>query len=248
MLLSQLLYIGCYIAIITILVNTVVGTERFDDYAIVAVCNLTSAWLLPISFTLTIGTVVVRTWRLYRIFTYFHPGRFIKDYHLMTFVFILLLVDIIVATVWMISDSIHINRIDYPIQEGVAVFQLTVRMCSQNLLLYGVVIGIASTKMTATLVLALLTCKIDRQSFAAKTLRVLVYIVCVINAGGFLVNYIFSLDPRSPLAYISLLTTLNLMIFFFIFLICLPPLLPVLKEKIQGFSAVRKKPIISSSS
>ena len=96
--LSLLNFIGCYLIIFTLFLYMFRSYLLFDDYTTVFLCNLTWAWLLPISFTLAFGTVAVRTWRLHRIFThYLNPGRFIADHYLMAFVFILLGVDVLLG-------------------------------------------------------------------------------------------------------------------------------------------------------
>ena len=131
-----MLYIGCYIFIFTLLLYILSAklNEQFDDFATKILCNLTWAWLLPISLTLSFGTVAVRTWRIYRLFTNpFHPGRFIGDYYLIAFVFILLLVDIFVAIVWMAIDPQGVEQTSYKVTEGVVMFQVVARVCiSQN--------------------------------------------------------------------------------------------------------------------
>ena len=234
--LNQLMYIGCYLFLFTLLLHTIRGLRKFDSFTTVFLCNLTWAWLLPISFTLTFGTVAVRTWRLYRIFThYLNPGRFIGDYYLMAFVFILLLIDIGVGTVWMSVDPQTLQYTNYSISNGVAVFQTSVRSCaSQNLFVSLIpVFGLRVTLIIVVLVLAFLTRNIGNQSFTTKTLRILVYFFSAVMVIGFICFYITLFNSPDPThSYVSIIITFNLMNFLFLTLVCLPPLLPILREKL----------------
>ena len=239
--LNQLLYIGCYIFILTLLLFTIRELSDFTDYTALIVCNLGWAWLLPMSFTLTFGTVAVRTWRLYRIFThYLNPGRFIGDYYLMAFVLMLLLVDIVIGTVWMAVDPQRIEYFVFTSLRGGAKFQILERNCvSENAgVIYAVVFGVRILLIIAVLVLTILTRNIKNQTFTTVTLQILVYLfspVMVIGFGIFYVSRFF--NPSSSLSTIILLITLNLILFLFITLVCLSPLMPLFREVFSKLSS-----------
>ena len=234
--LHQIVYCGCYIFAFLLLLLTAEGLGQFDDTTFKVVCNINWAWLFPISFTLTFGTVAVRTWRLYRIFTHYRkPSRFIGDYYLMTFVLMLLLVDIVVATIWMIADPLRVKYSLYRSLEEVTLFQVRVRQCvNYNYAVFnGIMFGLRVALVVGVLVLTILTRNIKNQSFTTKSLRVLVYLFSIIMLVGFVTYFIsLSSNPLSSLAFISIVLTLNFMLLLFIILIFLPPLMPLLREKI----------------
>ena len=234
--LSQLTFIGCYLIIFTLFLYMFRRYLLFDDYSSVFLCNLTWAWLLPISFTLAFGTVAVRTWRLHRIFThYLNPGRFIADHYLMVFVFILLGVDVLLGTLWMAIDPQQLVVKNVTVYRGVANFEVFVRSCSSNnpYWSYALVFGYRGVLIVVVLVLAFLTRNIQNQSFSTKTLRVLVYLSSFTLVGGFVLYYLF-MFYGSPIPYTSfaiLSLTFHGLLLLFIALICLPPLIPKLREE-----------------
>ncbi len=179
--------------------------------------------------------MAVRTWRLHRIFThYLNPGRFIADYYLITFVFILLGVDVLFGTLWMAIDPQQLARNNVTVYRDVANFEVVVRSCSNNpYWTYILVFGYRAVLIVVVLVLTFLTRNIQNQSFRTKTLRVLVYLSSLILVVGFVLFYLFlfygSPLSHAPLAFIML--TFHGLLLLFITLICFPPLLPKIREE-----------------
>ena len=131
--LTQLIFIGTYLFFFTMLIHILRNYSLFDDFTTMFFCNMTWGWLLPISFTLTFGTIATRTWRLYRIFThYLNPGRFIADHYLMVFVFIMLGVDVLLGTLWGAIDPQQVSYKSFPVSEGPANFEIFIRQCASN--------------------------------------------------------------------------------------------------------------------
>ncbi|XP_064384067.1 gamma-aminobutyric acid type B receptor subunit 1-like [Halichondria panicea] len=229
--LSQITFIGCYLLILTLFLYIFRRYLLLDDYTSVFLCNLTWAWLLPISFTLAYGTVAVRTWRLHRIFThYLNPGRFIADHYLVAFVFILLGVDVLLGTLWMAIDPQQLDT--KTVHQDVSNF--VVRRCRDNSYWsYGLVFGYRGVLIVIVLVLTFLTRNIQNQSFRTKTLRVLVYLSSLTMVVGFVLFYLF-IFHGSPLSHgptAFILLTFHGVLLLFIALICLPPLIPKLREE-----------------
>jgi len=69
--------------------------------------------------TMFLGSLLVKSWRLYRIFVYYlNPGKFIPNKALILITFLLCLVDIVICTLWFIWDPIkhhytEISRINH---------------------------------------------------------------------------------------------------------------------------------------
>ncbi|XP_077982037.1 gamma-aminobutyric acid type B receptor subunit 2-like [Glandiceps talaboti] len=67
-------------------------------------CSL-DTWILVVSFTLGFGAMFAKTWRVYKIFTNkIHKRQALHDTHLMGFVGILLLIDIVILATWQVID------------------------------------------------------------------------------------------------------------------------------------------------
>ena len=83
------------------------------------ICQAVWVWLFPISFTLMMGIVTVRAWRLYRIFThYMNPGKFISNRALLTILSILVLFDVVIAIVWTTCDPFQFQFFEYRVKIG----------------------------------------------------------------------------------------------------------------------------------
>ena len=243
--LNQIIFAGCYCFLLTIFFFTIQSSKLLSNFpwVTVALCNLSWYWLLPLSFTLTFGTVAVRTWRLYRIFThYLNPGRFITDLYLIAFVFILLLVDVLFGTILTTLNPQQFVLLNGTSINGNATFVFNVRTCGSQhpVLTIVLVVGYRALLMAAVFILTVLTRNIKSQSFTTKTLRILIYLISPVMMLGFVIFYVFYFDiPSSTVPFYSSVITLNVMLVLFVALICFPPLLPTLRE---GFyKIVRKK-------
>ncbi|XP_044072397.1 probable G-protein coupled receptor 156 [Siniperca chuatsi] len=69
-------------------------------------------WTLCVGSTLVFGPILGKTWRLYRVFTQRVPDKrvIIRDIQLMGMVAMLILVDMLVLTVWNLTDPIKCSR------------------------------------------------------------------------------------------------------------------------------------------
>ncbi len=236
--LNQIMYVGCYLFILTLFLYIAnIGYQVFNDPVTEIMCNLHWAWLFPFSFTLTFGAVAVRTWRLYRIFThYLNPGRFIADHYLMAFVFILLGVDVLLGTLWVFIDPQKLVVNHFTQIDGVRKYDILMRLCESQISPWwsrGLVLGYRVVLMLVVLVLAFLTRNIQNQSFTTKTLRALVFLFTIDTLMGFLLYFLFRLQaPLSPLSFSAIVIALHIMLFLFVSLVFLPPLLPKFKEEL----------------
>ena len=250
--LNIFLFVGCYALIILLLVETV-GRLWFDEFPTSFVCNLTTVWMLPIMFTVVFGTVAVRTWRLYRIFThYLRPSQFIGDYRLMTFVLLLVLVDIVLGTVWTAVEPYRIKVSMYHYRQEIAVFHVRRSYCKSerhevHVVFVGLVYCWKVLLMTAVVVLSILTRSITNQSFTTKTLRVFCFLFCphiLIGHGTYIIlSYV---DPVSVSQFVVYIVVYTLALLLLIILIILPPLLPLIREKFVK-SSKRQRPIVNVS-
>ncbi|XP_066926851.1 gamma-aminobutyric acid type B receptor subunit 2-like [Clytia hemisphaerica] len=73
-----------------------------SEHSVAYMCNITT-FMLSMGFTLTFGSLFSKTWRIYRIFTRAEAARYvvIKDIHLFTVVFLMLVVDAVLCFTWM---------------------------------------------------------------------------------------------------------------------------------------------------
>jgi len=106
-LLLHILYIGTYCVNVASIVYTVQASIPIaSDVVYVVLCQV--FWLvMSVGTTILLGSLLVKSWRLYRIFVYYlNPGEFITNKALILITFLLCLVDIVICTLWFILDPI----------------------------------------------------------------------------------------------------------------------------------------------
>ena len=238
--LNQLIFIGCYLLVLTIILFTVGSSNLVDGVPSLAnvLCNATWSWFFPLSLTLSLGSVAVRTWRLYRIFIhYLHPGRFIADRYLVSFLVFLISLDIIIGIFLVIFNAQSLQELNIPSIAGNATFQITIRTCRSKRpwLDFTLLFGYKGLLMLAVLVLALLTGNIRNSIFMTKSLRLFICLLTPTMAAGFIAYFLLSITPTNRGAFYSFVLTLEVVLMLFIGLVCVPPLLPKLKDKYWQF-------------
>lgn len=103
--LNHLIFSGCYLMVVSITVFALLEAFPPRNLVVGGVLFNTMIWSSVVSFGLVFGTVFVKTWRLYRIFTHFRsPGHFLNNSRLIAAVLITLLPLLILSTVVTIVD------------------------------------------------------------------------------------------------------------------------------------------------
>ena len=241
--LSHFAFIGTYILLFALLLNDLIEIKFHSDEVSGAVCQAIWGWLFPIGFTLTIGTVTVRTWRLYRIFThYLNPGKFISNPALVTIIVILLSIDIIVAVVWTSIDPLRLIVIETNVRVGSANELVLDRSCQSQLgfgfqgyaIWFVIIMSIRIILLVVMVVLSLLTRRIPNKSFATSSLRIFAYIFSGVLLLGFMLYYLFIyLNLNDNIQHLVLHLMLNTLIILYTACVFIPPLMPVIHGKLK---------------
>ena len=239
--LSQFVFLGLYLLICATFLLSMAEIKEFNPQINGIFCQIIWAWLLPLSITLIVGTVAVRTWRLYRIFThYLNPGRFISTRALIMILFSLLFIDLLTASVLTAADPMQEVLVNFMIENGRANELMQDRMCMPNhLLLWFVLIhGYKLALLGFVAMLTVLTRRIPHKSFATSSLAVFSYIFLIVYMFGFTMFYLilYTGITHNPNAdYGTLNITFNTMTCLIIACIAAPPLVPVIREKMERY-------------
>ena len=241
--LIQVAFLGEYIFLLAFLLYSV---RRIKVYSInegTIMCQLVWMWTLPLCFTLKMGIVIVRTWRIYRIFKhYLNPGRFISNPALLTILLIMVGINIVYATIWTAVDPIQFDYLEYTVKNGPTSKLFLHQSCRAGKLgitVFYVWLGVAFTYMMVLLltmiVLSVLTRNIPNRTFATTSLRVFSYLFCSTFIVGFCVYYFFLLvDPggynKIGADYIVLSVMFTILVMIFVAFVIVPPILPVLRN------------------
>ncbi len=239
--LAQPAFVGAYFFIAGMMLNTIFFANKLSEVNGTLFCQAVWVWLLPISFTLMMGITTLRAWRLYRIFKhYMNPGKFISNRALFGILSILVLLDVIIAIVWTISDPFHFQFIEYKIKSGQTYDLIIDQSCVSTHDITPLWIGIVFTYkiglLVAMIAISVLTHQIPNQTFSTTLLRVFSYVYSISFVIGLSVYYLFVFfDPQSNIDFYIFSVLLSVLLLSFVILIILPPLLPVIKNRLKTF-------------
>ena len=232
--LVHLAFVGGYIFIGNLMIWSISWTTSFGSRTDVSLCQIMWAWGLQLSFTLTLGIVTMRTWRLYRIFIhYLNPGRFISDSALTVAALLLVSVDVAIAIVWTTADPMEFGYEEVMVKVGSQYETFLIPQCYFNFVWLVLVFLIKLALLVALIVLIVLMRNISNTTFTTNSQRMFAYSFCVISVLGFGTYYflLFIQYPDPHAEFITLSSLLNIMLVLFVVLIISPPLIPILLRK-----------------
>ena len=230
--LSQLIFAGCYILVISIIALSAEKVAPSSMVNIPSLCAI-QAWSLPLSATLILGTVAVKTWRLYQIFVHLKkPGKFLTDWALIIVVLALVGVDVVLCLVW--TTAFQFTTLRRETIHGADKIDVIVECDSRSYFVwFGVLTALQGVIMFIALALALLTKKIRHESFKTKGIVLLVYFLTITLLLGFPIYFIVQVTnvsgPNADYAILAL--TLNIVLYLCFFFLFFPPILSLLREK-----------------
>jgi hypothetical protein len=221
-------YAGTYLLAIGLVIFSLISVPSIQPQARCGFAMSLWAWFLPLGFSLAIGPVAMRTWRVYRIFKhYLNPGPLSNSF-LFGGICPLLLIDVIVGLSWTIIDPLLAkNETNF---NNASVNVKTVCVCRQNRLWYSLIITNKAGLLVLVTVLALLTRKIPNRSFTTNALRILAYSMFIIFGLGFSLYFILHDSGFNPNdSFVVILVLLNLIVCVLILCIFIPPVAPIMK-------------------
>ena len=237
--LIQPAFVGAYIFILAMFLNSLFFATELSHLTGGIICQAVWTWLLPISFTLMMGIITVRAWRLYRIFMhYLKPGKSISNSALLTILLVLVLFDILIAIIWTAVDPNQFAFLEYIVKKRHIQEVLLDQSCSSknNFLWMGLIFTYKIGLLFIMMILSILTYKIPYRAFSTTLLRVFSYVYSAIFIIGFAFYFlVLFIDPHSDISYIVLSVVLTLMLLSFITFVIIPPLIPIMKYKLNQF-------------
>ena len=248
--LTYIAFAGCYVIIFAEVLYTVSmvstkypGSRCIPDYM----------WrsMIHIGLTLILSIIATRTWRIYRIFIYFeNPGHFLSNRALVGIICTLMLVDVVVLVVWVVTDPLEPCVTSQYTDSGTQPFISTLVVCTQNypLAWFGGLLGYNYLLMLLALWLTLKSRHIHSKAFRTRGLTLLVYITSLVTGVGFPLYAVLNITESRIAEFVTLASVLGIVIYLTIFLLFLPPLLPLLHEKFPQIKRVYNKTITQNVS
>ena len=235
-------FIGCYLLIAAIVIETLIKATSLNDAVVRVFCNFVP-WLYNIGLVLVLATVCVKTWRLYTIFALslqnvkVSDKYIVKDKFVMVMVAVLSLVPVIICMLWSIIHPFDVKRkSDIQYDNGEPVYIYIEKVCGSRSGIYWqlALIVYEMFLIGASVVLALFTQKLrDMEMFKTRNVSILAYLLAL-TMGLCVPTYIVAvqLELSISVQYSVLAVWLEAVVYLCIVCLFVPPLLPVLKEYI----------------
>ena len=228
--LSNLIFIGCYLLILGIIMHTAQGSVT-DDKTTAQLCTC-FIWFMNNGTTLILGTLLVKLWRLYRIFvhTFTSGEENLSDLTLFTFVMILFAADLVPCIIWAAAFPVKAVGIDISNNPPIKVIQ---NHCEYHW--FGLFVLLHQVLMLlALLYLAIINRHIRQKEFRhSLTINILVYVlVCIASIGIPAVVIFTELNRNVNITTFFVFALSITVVLLFQFLLFLPPLLPTLRKRI----------------
>ena len=235
--LNHILYSGCYVMIVGTFIFILLKAFSGDAKRDATICQAMWAWLLPIGYTLIFGTIMGRTWRIYRIFICFNnPGQFISDLTLFALILFLLTIDFIIGITWTATDPFKVVYVKrwFVVKESQAQSVVVDSFCDVNhpACWHTVPLGYKIFILIIVVALSLLSRSIKHKNFTTRSLTILVYSQAFILGLGFpIYAFLRYMYVNNNIDFVILCVMLNAIILCCLVLVLIPPVAPLLIEK-----------------
>ena len=234
--LNQLGYIGCYTFALALVSYVLVETFSFDSRTHCILYHTVNT-AVSIGSGFLIGTVCVKTWRIYKIFvSWKNPGKLISDPVLIAFVLIFVLGDVVACTLWIILDPFQLEERDRTEMRAENNTEIVVRqICVSNhyRVWFASLTAYNGLLVFVSLYLAFVCHhRIPRvqREFGTNSTIILVCTVAVTLSVGFAVYFVIPGSVNFTLEFIALSTLLTLIEYYFLAFVFLPPVFQLLNQ------------------
>ena len=243
--LNHFAYIGCYSVLFALLLYTVVETIDLGSVNPTVTSVLCNAlpWFTSIGFSLIFGTVMLKTLRIYIIFTKMKRMQrvnytYLKDPVMSAFIVSLLVIDILFCTLWCSVDPLK-----YGSETRINVEDATQEVeefCTSDFytLWIGLIALYEGTLIAFAVFLAILSQKVHMKEFHTNHVITLAYLFFFVAGIGTAVLFITTiLNVNVNVSYTVLCLTVTSLVYLCWFFLFLPPIFPLLKEKFYRHEA-----------
>ncbi|XP_019851911.1 PREDICTED: gamma-aminobutyric acid type B receptor subunit 2-like, partial [Amphimedon queenslandica] len=206
---NTLILVGCLLGILSVSVYTLSSIESIVTDIRSIFCNST-LWLVNIMFTLSFGALLAKTWRVGAVFRNpWSKRRIYKDYVLFLIVLVLLAVDVLILTVWMLTSPLYISV--RMIQSPSAITELSFCSLSGEGVFFGILLMVYKS------FLLLLGCFLATQTRGIKAtlfndsrfIAIAIYIVFLIVIIGLPMAIFFLLGRYILLSFFAITLTIT---------------------------------------
>ena len=248
--LNHLIFSGCYLSLIGAIVytNAFIFIEVSENSNIVIPVHCSALqWTSTMTFSLVIGILGAKTWRIHRIFNQFtaSPVKRLSDKILIPVALIPLAIDILLNILWNSVDPWYIR-----IRQGPDL-SVETTCVTDNQIPWTIIVSIPKSVLTLiVLYLSIATRRVHRKEFRhTKSINILIYSLLILT--GILLPLFFILQSTVSLWSVSLRYLIFCLfdlayVVLCILLVLLPPLVPPIKQKFKRWRIRFKDPTPST--
>ena len=241
--LNHIIFCGCYLFLFGLVAYTSAfvfsnaSTEE-GQYFIAVDCHIIQ-WTGTITLSLVFGILLVKTWRIYCIFIKFDslPMKHLEDKTLLPIALIPFALDLIVNALWSAIDpwSFHVTR-----GEGLTAVAScrSTHALQRDLTVLWIVLEIVPKSVLVIIVLyfAIVTRQIHRKEYKqTKAISILIFCLLILFGVSLPLIIIVTSDITIAFSYVNYICISVLVlgtVLLFLVLLLLPPLIPLVKEKV----------------
>lgn len=242
--LNHMIFSGCYLYLLSVLIITLQLVQGVQYPVLFGVGCSAFMWCESMALTLIFGTICVKLWRVYRIFSHTSADVLsnLEDYRLVMYVLVLLLVDIVFNVAWNLVNPWFLHT--------AAQDQLRIRVicnCNNIIIWLSCLMTLKIGLGFVVFYLSLLTRRIPKREYKqTKSVNALIYSLIFLYCFTIPVHLILLGSTNVSLitvSYLALCFKNLLCIILCSIFIFLPPILPVLRLKWRN--CVRKQDTIN---
>ena len=235
--LNHFIFLGCYLVLIgtSLLILSYSVKSNLRSSVCIAI-----PWIVTPGTTLIIGTVCLKSWRLYRIYSVskiaYDPNAqlFISDSLLSVALVVMVVIDFVICLSWTISDRLEVNERREIFQEGDSLPVIRIHLNCQSTYLIYWMLTIVAYKGILTLLSLLLgvRTRINMKEFKTKNVIVLGYALGVIVGLGIPITTVVTIiNLGNTIQFVVLSMTINIVVYACVLTLFYPMMIPLIKER-----------------
>ena len=230
---SHLIFSGCYLYLICLFISSLFSDFELVPFSIV--CN-TLMWCFFVGYSLIFGTLCAKAWRVYRLFKHFRnkkPGIFLSDNVLVIFVSVLVLADVVICTLWTVFDAQTMRTVLLTSSDPPQVVLVPLCDCNHWTLWIAIMVVYKGAINLSLMTISILNRRIKRKNFQqTRSITVMIYSMTIIYGISIPLYYLFR-NRSIYVSYVFFVVVSQCTVLLCCFLLFLPPLLPILKQRTQ---------------
>ena len=239
--LNHLAYAGLYLLFVDSIMEAIRSGFSIHEQAYTVLCN-SNHLLYYTGLTLLLGTICAKTWRLFRIFVhYLDPGPLLSSRFLITFILILVTVDIVLSILWTAINPLQYQVPRTPANINISSADMNGRVSasarcdSENRIIWmGILTGYQVLLDFCAICLAFLTRHIKLKNFTTRGIALLSYFSVFVFFLWLPLSVILAITLRNViLDFVAYAVTIYVLAVLFLVFLFVPPVFPLLKQKVS---------------